>query len=112
MTAHKVEPAIVDPGRKMSLSELIRQLNEGKLKVVKIRYKKGDGYYASMGVEFPVHYSILEVRPGLVVYKLGGDRKALTPGRGVYYRVPAAAKPREGFAIAEIRGELVYLYLE
>jgi len=96
----------------MSLAEILQALNEGKLKIVKIKYSKNRGYYASMGIEFPKEYDVLEARPGLVVYKIGsGNRKAWTPGKGVYYKVPSIARPREGYAIAEIRGDIVYLHL-
>ena len=111
-TQKSVHATILGREAKMSLTEIIQQLNEGRLRVVKIKYSKNRGYYASMGVDFPKHYDIVKVEPGLVVYKIGsGSKKAWTPGRGVYYKVPAAAKPKEGYAIAELRDDLVYLYL-
>ncbi|MCE4625527.1 MAG: hypothetical protein F7C35_06660 [Desulfurococcales archaeon] len=112
-TTQKSTPiTIIGRETKMSLAEIIQQLNEGRLKVVKIKHSRNRGYYASMGSEFPKQYEIVSVKPGLVVYRIGrGDKKAWTPGKGVYYKVPALAKPKEGYAIAELRGELVYLYI-
>ncbi len=96
----------------MSIAEIIQQLNKGRLKVVRIIYKKGDGYYAVFGKGFPREYDIIEVKPGLVVYRLGnGSRKAWMSGVTARYRVPAKAKPKEGYAFAEIHEDLVYLYL-
>ena len=97
--------------KRMNLDEIIEGLNAGEIKIVKIRYKRGDGYYAgSFGKDFPKTYDVVSVQPGKVVYKIGGKKKAQTPGKGVYYRVPARAKPREGYAIAEIKGEYIFLY--
>ncbi len=113
MALNKPQPGIiVDPERSMSITEIIRLLNQGEIKIMKIKYSKNRGYYVSMGKEFPTTYEILDAKPGLVVYKLGGSKKAWTPGNGVYYRIPAMAKPKEGFAIAEIKEDKVILYLE
>jgi len=96
----------------VSIAELINKLNTGDIKVVKIKYKRGDGYYVSFGPEMPREYDIIEVRPGLVVYLVGeGSKKAWKSQYGTRYRVPAKAGPKEGFAFAEFRGNLVYLYL-
>ena len=98
--------------KRMSLAEIIQQLNEGRLKIVKIKHSKNRGYYASMGLEFPKQYEIVSVKPGFVVYRIGsGSKKAWTPGKGVYYKVPAVAKPKEGYAIAEIKGDYIFLFL-
>ena len=35
----------------------------------------------------------------------------MDPGRGVYYKVPVIAKLKERYAIAELHGDLVYLYI-
>ncbi len=95
------------------ISELIANLNNGKIMIVKIIYKKGDGYYVRFGKGFPRQYDIVDAKPGLVIYRLGtGNRKAWLPGKTtVHYRVPAGAKPKEGYAIAEFKDDLVYLYL-
>ena len=40
-----------------------------------------------------------------------GSRKAWKTQYGTRYRVPAKAKPQEGYAIAEIKGDPAYLHL-
>ena len=113
MALNKPQASItIDPERSMSIAEIIRLLNQGEIRIVKIKYSKNRGYYVSMGKEFPVTFDILEAKPGVVVYRLGGSKKAWTPGSGVYYKVPAIAEPREGYAIAEIKGDKVILYLK
>ena len=87
----------------MQLFEVVSLLREGRLRVSKVVYRKGDGYYVLIGGdEVPKEYDIIEVRPGLVVYKLGsGRRKAWKPKHATYFRVPVEANPKEGPVIIE-----------
>ena len=101
-------------GRSLQLSEVVSLLRKGRLKVSKVVYRKGDGYYVLVGGdEVPKEYDIVEVRPGLVVYRLGaGPRKAFKPKYATYFRVPAKAGPKEGPVIIEYLGDdLIAVYL-
>ena len=114
MTAHKVEPAIIDPGRKMSIAELVKRLNDGTIIIGKIIYRKGDGYYVYIGrkSDYPDKYEIEEIGEGRVIYRLGsGKRKVWQPGGSAFLRVPAKVKPKEGYVILERLGDRLILYI-
>ncbi len=98
----------------MSAAELVRRLNEGTLRLTRIIYKEGDGYYVYIGRkrDYPGNYEIEEAGVGRVVYRLGvGWRRVWQPDGSAFLRVPAEARPRVGYAILERRGDRLILHI-
>lgn len=105
MTAHKVEPAIIDPGRKMSIAEVARGVREGRFVVHRLR-KWNDGVYRLyIGTpdKVPDWYDLEETGNDVLIIRLGkGPRRILKRKKDAWVTIPAKyAKGREGPVLVE-----------
>lgn len=101
--------------RGMSLLEVARGLNEGKLKVTHVmRHKTGTHYvYVGLRTEIPDKYEIVNVSRKIVIYRLGtGGKRVMKTGKAAYLLVPKQADPKPGSALLELREDgTVILYI-
>ena len=121
MAAHKVEPAVIDPGRKMSLMEFALKLRSGQLLVITIsKLGKTGGYRASLpgGPEAWPDYYVVKERNGRVIIEfhdneVPGARRVLKRERpkGAWITLPASvARDRVGIVLAEKVDNILVLY--